>query len=192
MSSSHTTRTKQPRSWGRYPSVEHAGIEPLYWRSQLPNLSQLKRTVLPFGYGRSYGDSCLKQDGILLDASHLNRFISFDEQTGVLCCEAGVSLADILEVMVPRGWFIPVSPGTTFVSVGGAIANDVHGKNHHRAGTFGCHVVRLKLLRSNGERLVCSPTENADLFAATIGGLRPDRSDLMGRNSFAPNRQPVN
>jgi FAD/FMN-containing dehydrogenase len=169
MSSSHTT--KQPRSWGRYPNVEHTGTEPLYWRSALPDLSQSERTVLPYGYGRSYGDSCLNEGGILLDTRNLNRFISFDEQTGVLCCESGVALADILEVMVPRGWFIPVSPGTKFVSVGGAIANDVHGKNHHRAGTFGCHVVRLKLLRSNGERLVCSPEKNADLFAATIGGL---------------------
>jgi FAD/FMN-containing dehydrogenase len=167
--SAHTT--KQPRSWGRYPSVAHEGVEPLYWRSTLPDLVSIDSSVLPYGYGRSYGDSCLNENGVLLDTSHLNRFISFDEETGVLCCEAGVSLADILEVMVPRGWFIPVSPGTKFVSVGGAIANDVHGKNHHRAGTFGRHVVRLKLLRSNGERLVCSPETNADLFAATIGGL---------------------
>jgi FAD/FMN-containing dehydrogenase len=167
--SSHIT--KQPRSWGRYPNVEHGGVEQLYWRSVLPDLSQIEQPVLPFGYGRSYGDSCLNEGGVLLDTHNLNRFISFDEQTGLLCCEAGVSLADILEVMVPRGWFIPVSPGTKFVSVGGAIANDVHGKNHHRSGTFGRHVVRLKLLRSNGERLVCSPEENAGLFAATIGGL---------------------
>jgi FAD/FMN-containing dehydrogenase len=167
--SAHTT--KQPRSWGRYPRVAHAWVEPLYWRSDLPDLSNSDHPVLPYGYGRSYGDSCLNENGVLLDTGHLNRFISFDEETGVLCCEAGVSLADILEVMVPRGWFIPVSPGTKFVSVGGAIANDVHGKNHHRSGTFGRHVVRLKLLRSNGERIVCSPETNADLFAATIGGL---------------------
>jgi len=73
--------------------------------------------------------------------------------------------------MVPRGWFIPVTPGTKFVSVGGAIANDIHGKNHHSGGTFGCHITRLKLLRSDGQRLICSPTENAELFQATIGGL---------------------
>jgi FAD/FMN-containing dehydrogenase len=97
--------------------------------------------------------------------------MSFDESKGLLRCEAGVSLAEILAVMVPRGWFLPVSPGTKFVSVGGAIANDIHGKNHHRAGTFGCHVTRFELLRSNGERLTCSPDENSELFRATIGGL---------------------
>src|SRR5947209_5557066 len=97
--------------------------------------------------------------------------MSFDESRGLLRCEAGVSLAEILAVMVPRGWFLPVSPGTKFVSVGGAIANDIHGKNHHRAGTWGCHVPRFELLRSCGERLICSSHENTDLYRATIGGL---------------------
>jgi FAD/FMN-containing dehydrogenase len=91
--------------------------------------------------------------------------------TGVLTCESGVLLSDILRLIVPAGWFLPAVPGTCFVTVGGAIANDVHGKNHHVAGTFGRHVKRLELLRSNGERLICSPTRNADWFAATIGGL---------------------
>jgi FAD/FMN-containing dehydrogenase len=86
-------------------------------------------------------------------------------------CEAGVSLAEILDIMVPRGWFLPVTPGTKFVSVGGAIANDIHGKNHHRSGTFGCHVTRFELLRSNGQRLICSPDQHSELFRATIGGL---------------------
>lgn len=165
------TNMKQPQSWGRYPTVKSARVEEVFWRSELPDLAQLEQSVLPFGYGRSYGDSCLNEGGVSLDVSHLRRFISFDEEEGILCCEAGVSLAEILEVIVPRGWFIPVSPGTKFVSVGGAIANDVHGKNHHKAGTFGCHVLRFKLLRSNGERLVCSPEENTELFQATIGGL---------------------
>jgi FAD/FMN-containing dehydrogenase len=95
----------------------------------------------------------------------------FDEQTGLIRCEAGVMLADILEVVVPRGWFLPVTPGTKYVSVGGAIANDIHGKNHHVAGTFGCHITQFELLRSTGERLICSPDQNRDLFRATIGGL---------------------
>jgi FAD/FMN-containing dehydrogenase len=127
--------------------------------------------VLPYGYGRSYGDSCLNSDGTLLATSYLNRFIAFDSSAGLLRCEAGVSLADILDVIVPRGWFLGVVPGTKYVSVGGAIANDIHGKNHHVAGTFGAHVSRFELLRSTGERLVCSPTENGELFRATIGGL---------------------
>lgn len=164
-------KPKQPQSWGRYPKVEHSQVQPVYWRSELPDLSRLEQTVLPYAYGRSYGDSCLNEGGISLDVSHLRRFISFDEETGLLRCEAGVSLAEVLEVMAPRGWFLPVSPGTKFVSVGGAIANDIHGKNHHRAGTFGCHVTRFELMRSNGERLTCSPAEHSQLFRATIGGL---------------------
>jgi len=164
-------RTGQPQSWGRYPKVQHSQVQSIYWRSELPDLSRFEQPVLPYAYGRSYGDSCLNEGGISLDISHLRRFISFDENTGHLRCEAGVSLAEILEVMVPRGWFLPVSPGTRFVSVGGAIANDIHGKNHHRAGTFGCHVTCFELLRSNGERLVCSPSQNSELFRATIGGL---------------------
>ncbi len=162
--------TREPQSWGRYPRVKHTQVKPVYWRSEVPDLEQ-SEPVLPHAYGRSYGDSCLNENGVSLDVSHLNRFISFDEETGLICCEAGVSLAEILEVMVPRGWFLPVTPGTKFVSVGGAIANDIHGKNHHAAGTFGCHVQRLKLLRSDGQRVTCSPDENAELFAATIGGL---------------------
>ena len=160
-----------PTSWGRYPVVQPKEVVPIYWRSDLPKLASYKQPVLPFAYGRSYGDSGLNENGIALDVSHLKRFIAFDEQAGLLRCEAGLSLAEILEVIVPRGWFLPVTPGTKFVSVGGAIANDVHGKNHHVAGTFGCHVTCFELLRSDGTHVLCSPTENSELFQATIGGL---------------------
>lgn len=164
-------RTRELQSWGRYPRIKHTQVMPIYWRSDVPDLASSGRHVLPHAYGRSYGDSCLNEDGVALDVSHLNRFISFNEETGLLCCEAGVSLAEILAIMVPRGWFLPVTPGTKFISVGGAIANDIHGKNHHAGGTFGCHVTSLRLLRSDGQRLICSPTENPELFQATIGGL---------------------
>jgi FAD/FMN-containing dehydrogenase len=127
--------------------------------------------ILPFAYGRSYGDSCLNAGGALLDVSRLRRFISFDETRGILRCETGVTLAEILALIVPRGWFLPVVPGTKWVSVGGAIANDIHGKNHHRAGTFGAHVTCFELVRSTGERLLCSPDKHVELFRATIGGL---------------------
>ena len=127
--------------------------------------------MLPFGNGRSYGDSCLNLGGALLQTRGLDRFIAFDRDTGVLACEAGVLLSDILRLVVPAGWFPPVTPGTAFVTVGGAIANDVHGKNHHRVGTFGGHVRRFELLRSDGERLLCSREENPEWFAASIGGL---------------------
>src|SRR5579883_3148854 len=162
---------KVPHSWGRYPKISYKEVQPVYWRSEVPDLANLDASALPYAYGRSYGDSCLNEGGVALDVSHLQRFISFDEETGLLRCEAGVALAEILRVMVPRGWFLPVTPGTKFVSVGGAIANDVHGKNHHRGGTFGCHVTRFELLRSSSERFICSPTENVELFRATIGGL---------------------
>jgi FAD/FMN-containing dehydrogenase len=165
------TASRAYRPWGHAPPGGPATVVPVVWRSAPPALGDVAGSVLPFGYGRSYGDSCLNLGGALLDVAPLNRFIAFDEQRGVLQCEAGVTLAEILAVVVPRGWFLPVVPGTQQVSVGGAIANDIHGKNHHRAGTFGGHVVRFELLRSSGERLLCSPSDHAELFRATIGGL---------------------
>jgi FAD/FMN-containing dehydrogenase len=157
------------RSWGRYPATSPSAVLPVVWRSDPPPLDQLAGSVLPYACGRSYGDSCLNDGGVLLDVSRLDRMIAFDETQGLFRCEAGATLADILALIVPRGWFLPVVPGTRWVSVGGAIANDIHGKNHHRAGTFGTHVTRLELLRSSGERVVCTP-EDA-LFQATVGGL---------------------
>lgn len=127
--------------------------------------------ILARGQGRSYGDCCLNEDGYLILLEHLNRISNFDPVTGILRCESGVTFDQILQFCVPRGWFLPVTPGTKFVSVGGSIANDVHGKNHHRAGSFGNHVVQLELLRSDGSRIVCSDASNRDWFRATIGGL---------------------
>ena len=159
------------KSWGRYPRTQHTRVLPVFWRSEPPALGGITESVLPFACGRSYGDSCLNDGGALVDVTGLRRFIAFDEPQALLRCEAGVTLADVLSLMVPRGWFVPVLPGTQWVSVGGAIANDIHGKNHHRAGTFGAHVTCLELMRSTGERVLCSPERNADLFRATIGGL---------------------
>lgn len=158
-------------SWGGYPKTQPKNVHPIYWRhNALPDDGQ-NTTILPYGYGRSYGDSCQNDGGSLVTTQGLHRFISFNSHDGILRCEGGVSLADILECFVPRGWFLAVTPGTKYVSVGGAIANDVHGKNHHRAGTFGCHVLAFELLRSTGERMTCSPQCHTDLFHATIGGL---------------------
>lgn len=158
------------QSWGKFPPARH-DVRVLHWRSQGLTLHDTPSTALPFGQGRSYGDCCLNDGGLLLATAGLNRFIHFDTASGVLRCEAGVTLAEILKLSVPQGWFLPVTPGTKFVSVGGAIANDVHGKNHHRAGTFGRHLKSFELLRSNGERLTCSPSTNESWFSATIGGL---------------------
>ena len=159
------------QSWGRYPGTPQTAV-PVHWRHEtLPLDGSREKTALPYGNGRSYGDSCQNDGGVLMDTRPLNRFIAFDEDSGILRCEAGVLLSEILKLFVPRGWFLPVTPGTRFVTVGGAIANDVHGKNHHRAGTFGCHVHCFELLRSDGTRLLCSESENPDWYRATIGGL---------------------
>ena len=155
-------------SWGRYPRVvQHA--RPLTDRDA--PLPASDTSWLPYGNGRSYGDSCLNDGGGVLLARGLDRFIGFDPQSGVLACEAGVLLADILALAVPQGWFLPVTPGTRYVTVGGALANDVHGKNHHRAGSFGRHLRGFELLRSDGSRRWCSAHEHADWYGASIGGL---------------------
>jgi FAD/FMN-containing dehydrogenase len=157
-------------SWGRYPSAPPSEVLPVFWRSDRP-FERGAPPFLAYGMGRSYGDSCLNGGGTLLTARTLDRFIALDEAEGLLTCEAGVTLGEVLEQIVPRGFFLPVVPGTKLVTVGGAIANDVHGKNHHRAGTFGAHVTSLELLRSDGTRRTCSPGEDSELFAATVGGL---------------------
>lgn len=156
------------QSWGRYPLADQTIIPLTNRRAALP---AVPGTALPHGNGRSYGDSCLNDGGTLLHTRHMDRFIAFDPQTGVLECEAGVLFAEILDLVVPQGWFLPVTPGTKFVTLGGAIANDVHGKNHHKAGTFGRHVLSLELLRSDGSRHICALEQHPEWFAATIGGL---------------------
>jgi FAD/FMN-containing dehydrogenase len=156
-------------SWGRWPRVSQE-LTRINWRND-PLPECLGRTLLPRGLGRSYGDSCLNEGNVLLDTSGLNRFIGFNREAGILRCEGGVTLDSILKLIVPFGWFLPVVPGTKFVTIGGALANDIHGKNHHRRGTLGCHVSAFELARSDGSRMVCSPSQNAGLFRATIGGL---------------------
>jgi FAD/FMN-containing dehydrogenase len=165
-------RQDQPQfeSWGRYPK-HHAELQPLFWKEDFPPANAPESKMLAVGMGRSYGDVCLLQHGTLLETPNLDRLISFDSQTGRLRSEAGVTLAEILDFAVPRGWFLPVTPGTKYVTVGGAIANDIHGKNHHVAGTFGLHTLCFELVRSDGTHVVCSPTENREWYAATIGGL---------------------
>ena len=159
-------------SWGRVPRPNRQEAAPLTWRdAPLALPIDISNKVLPYGLGRSYGDSCLNDGHTLLLTRGLDRFIAFDKTSGLITCEAGVSLAEILALIVPQGWFLPVTPGTKFVTIGGAIANDVHGKNHHCDGTFAHAVRRFELLRSDGSRVICSNMENVDLFLATIGGL---------------------
>jgi FAD/FMN-containing dehydrogenase len=158
-------------SWGRLANERHRVVG-LHDRLRVAEV--LRASSLPgivFGNGRSYGDVCLNPGGTLWTARGLDKFIAFDAETGVVECEAGVLLKEIIDVALPRGWFPPVVPGTQFVTVGGAIANDVHGKAHHVAGSFGDHVLDYELLRTDGTAMRCSREENRDWFEATIGGL---------------------
>ncbi len=158
-------------SWGRVERRPQVVARPASRRDLAPLAHGERRPRLAVGLLRSYGDSCLATGAALLDLTRLDHFIAFDEETGLLTAEAGVSLGEIMRVFVPRGWFPPVTPGTRFVTLGGAVANDVHGKNHEAAGTIGRHVASLTLLRSDAGEVTCSPTGNAELFAATVGGL---------------------
>jgi FAD/FMN-containing dehydrogenase len=154
--------------WGRYPRIQADITFPQTVSAVRAERNRLNH-LIPRGLGRSYGDSSLAQ--YVLETRFLNRFIAFDEATGLLTCDAGVSLAEILEVFVPKGWFLPVTPGTRFVTVGGAIASDVHGKNHHIDGTFGQHVEEITLILGNSEQVIASPLNNSDLYHATCGGM---------------------
>lgn len=158
-------------SWGRL-SNDHQHLILLDDRFSAARqlLDHPAESGIAFGAGRSYGDACLNTHGSLWHTKKLNRFISFDQDSGLLICEAGVPLKDIQQLFINQGWQLAVTPGTKFVTLGGAIANDVHGKNHHVAGSFGDHVKSMTLVRTDGSTHVCSPEMNSDLFAATVGG----------------------
>jgi len=154
-------------SWGNYPASPAYLIRPERYQELFPKADSL----IARGLGRSYGDAALNADRTVLLMERFNRFLSFDEKKGLLRAEAGVSLAEILEVFAPRGWFLPVTPGTKYVTLGGAFAADIHGKNHHVDGTFGQHVHEIELILANGTSKRCSPNENANLFWASAGGM---------------------
>lgn len=162
------------RSWGLhppYPQTPH----PIAWRQDahaaLAEQVRLRGTTLAYGNGRSYGDSCLAATDHVIHMRGLDRLLAVDWASGCLTAEAGATLEEVLALAIPRGWFLPVTPGTQFVTLGGAVANDVHGKNHHVRGTIGRHVAALGLVRSDAGEMECSPERNDDLFRSTIGGL---------------------
>lgn len=157
-------------SWNRIPQLMPDKVSAISLPA-IPSCDVAPRPLLAFGNGRSYGDVCLNNKGTLLHTRYLDRFISYDRASGLIRCQSGVTLDEILELVVPDGWFLPCTPGTRYVTVGGALANDVHGKNHHIAGTFGHHVSAFELLRSDGEKIHCSAETNPDYYHATIGGL---------------------
>ena len=153
--------------WGRYP-VQSCELER---PERYADLNSNTASLIVRGQGRSYGDAALNENGRVLLTERVNRLLDFDAEQGILRAEAGVTLAEILDVIVPRGWFLPVTPGTKFVSLGGCVAADVHGKNHHHDGSFGAHVLGIELILADGSSMVCSPSENVELFWATVGGM---------------------
>ncbi len=155
----------QLSNWGKYPVVD----VPVKTYRRGDALTGLSGSWIPRGMGRCYGDSALGEN--VVSTQGLKRFLSFDPETGVLDCEAGITYEDILAHFVPKGWFPPVTPGTKFVSMGGALASDVHGKNHHVEGSFAAHVLDFDLLTPQGEWLTCSREQNQAIFLATAGGM---------------------
>jgi FAD/FMN-containing dehydrogenase len=155
--------------WGSYPKIATERLTPRH-TAEVCGFIGARTGLIARGQGRAYGDAAIGMTSTLY-SSGLDRMRGFDPATAELTVEAGVTVADILATFVPRGFFLKVVPGTKFVSVGGAIASDVHGKNHHRDGGFGDHVVSFRLALPNGDILTCSRDENADLFVATIGGM---------------------
>lgn len=152
-------------SWGNINRVQRE-------TSSIDAFTSFHGTFLPFGNGRSYGDTCLNDSGALLPMQSKAQIHNFDSKTGVLDADAGVLLRDVLKFSRSFGYFLEVTPGTSFVTLGGAVANDIHGKNHHARGTFGQSVLSFDLLRSDQSTIMhCSPDENAEMFAATIGGM---------------------
>ncbi len=155
--------------WGRYPIVEAR-------EALSEDLERLTRCVsLTRGLGRSYGDASLPsaRDSLVAGSRRADRILAFDAETGVLRAEAGLSLHSMNRILLQRGWFTPVTPGTQFVTLGGMVAADVHGKNHHVSGTFGRHVGELRIRTGGGDILEASPSQNSDLFFATLGGMGP-------------------
>lgn len=156
-------------SWGRlYQSKTTISF---LEREHPSSVFQQQSSILVQGQGRSYGDVCLTSDAHTVLTHGYRYFKSFDPETGVLICESGVLLKEIQDTFIPQGWMLAVTPGTQLISVGGAIANDIHGKNHHVRGNFGHHVLEIELLRSDFQRIICSREHNAEFFYATVGGI---------------------
>jgi decaprenylphospho-beta-D-ribofuranose 2-oxidase len=162
-----STLTTALSGWGRYP-VESCELER---PERYADLRPTTDTLIARGQGRSYGDASLNENGRVILTERINRMLELDAKLGILRAEAGVTLAEILPVIVKQGWFLPVTPGTKFVSLGGCVAADVHGKNHHHEGGFAEYVLGIELILADGTRKTCSVTENEDIFWATVGGM---------------------
>lgn len=155
-------------NWGNYPRID-TELKSFASEEELRRIVAAAEVLIPRGLGRCYGDSALGRT--VISALNFNRMLHFDGLTGEFACEAGVTFEEILQICVPRGWFLPTTPGTKFVTIGGAIASDVHGKNHHLAGSFARHVRWIDLMLSSGKVVRCSKDHDSELFWATCGGM---------------------
>lgn len=155
-------------NWGNYPKRE-VNVYEFEDVESLRKIVTGTNNVIARGNGRCYGDSSLAPN--IISSLKYNKFLSFDTDRGLIRCQSGVILSDLLDVIVPKGWFLPVTPGTKLITVGGAIASDVHGKSQHKAGNFSDHLLDLELMLADGRIVKCSKAENADLFWTTCGGM---------------------
>ncbi len=153
-------------NWNNYPVVEAREISFDYEKEVALKLAQ---SSIPHGNGRCYGDASLSSD--VVNTLRYDKVLAFDELHGIITCQSGILLSDLLQIIVPRGWFLPVTPGTKFITVGGAVASDVHGKNHHVDGSFSRHIVSMSVLTGTGVTISCNASTNTDLFWATCGGM---------------------
>ncbi len=155
-------------NWGNYPKID-ATVFDFSEIEEIRNLVLDSSELIPRGLGRCYGDSALNTT--IASTLRYRKILEFDEKSGFIKCEAGVSVKELLDIFIPRGWFLPVTPGTKFVTVGGAIASDVHGKNHHIKGSISNHIISMDVLLYDGSTVTCSREENSELFWATCGGM---------------------
>jgi decaprenylphospho-beta-D-ribofuranose 2-oxidase len=159
---------KKIANWGNYPIME-TEEKSFSLEEQLREIVKQAERVIARGNGRCYGDASLEENTI--STLKYDKILSFDTEKGIFECQSGLTLNNILEVIVPKGWFLPVTPGTKFITIGGAVASDVHGKNHHVDGSFSAHIVEMDVFLSSGETITCSPAFHEDLFWATCGGM---------------------
>ena len=155
-------------NWGNFPVME-SDEKTFSFPGQIVDSVQHSESIIARGNGRCYGDASLEKS--TLSTLKYDKILYFDSNQGIFECQSGITLDKVLEVIVPKGWFLPVTPGTKYITVGGAVASDVHGKNHHVDGSFSAHVIEMEVLLSSGETLTCSKTQNPDLFWATCGGM---------------------
>ena len=157
---------KEVANWGLYPTIKANVFEPHSY-NEIIHCIKNNESIIARGNGKCYGDASLSKN--IISTSNLNKIISFDEQNGIIQCQSGVLLSSILELIVPKGYFLPVTPGTKFISIGGAFASDIHGKNHHIEGVFSDHVTEIKLINQEAE--IVQLSQNEPLFIETAGGL---------------------